>query len=124
MTNIIENLEKEQIAKLNKKIPNFKAGDTLKVHTKIKEGERERIQIFEGVCIARNNDGLNSNFVVRKVSFGEGVERVFPLFSPNVAKIEVVRAGQVRRSKIYYLRALFGKSARITEDKGNTPAEK
>ena len=113
---IIQNLEKEQIEKLAKNIPAFKAGDTLKVHCKIKEGDRERIQIFEGVCIARNNDGLNSNFTVRKISFGEGVERVFPLYSPNVAKIELVRSGKIHRSKIYYLRQLFGKKARIAED--------
>ena len=113
---IIQNLEKEQIEKLAKNIPAFKAGDTLKVHCKIKEGDRERIQIFEGVCIARNNDGLNSNFTVRKISFGEGVERIFPLYSPNVAKIELVRSGKIHRSKIYYLRQLFGKKARIAED--------
>ncbi len=113
---IIETLEKEQMEKLKKDIPDFKAGDTLKVHCKIKEGDRERIQIFEGVCIARNNDGLNSSFVVRKISFGEGVERIFPLYSPNVAKIENVRSGKVRRSKIYYLRRLFGKAARIAEE--------
>ncbi len=114
---IIQTLEKEQMDKLKKDIPDFKAGDTLKVHCKIKEGDRERIQIFEGVCIARNNDGLNSSFVVRKISFGEGVERIFPLYSPNVTKIENVRPGKVRRSKIYYLRKLFGKAARIAEDK-------
>lgn len=113
---IIQNLEKEQIAKLNKVIPSFKAGDTLKVHCKIKEGDRERVQIFEGVCIARNNDGLNSNFTVRKISFGEGVERIFPLYSPMIAKIELVRSGQIHRSKIYYLRQLFGKKARIAEE--------
>ena len=113
---IIQNLEKEQIEKLAKNIPAFKAGDTLKVHCKIKEGDRERIQIFEGVCIARNNDGLNSNFTVRKISFGEGVERIFPLYSPNVAKIELVLSGKIHRSKIYYLRQLFGKKARIAED--------
>lgn len=114
---IIQTLEKEQMDKLKKDIPDFKAGDTLKVHCKIKEGDRERIQIFEGVCIARNNDGLNSSFVVRKISFGEGVERIFPLYSPNVTKIENVRPGKVRRFKIYYLRKLFGKAARIAEDK-------
>lgn len=113
---IIQNLEKEQITKLNKDIPNFKAGDTLKVHCKIKEGDRERIQIFEGVCIARNNDALNSNFTVRKISFGEGVERIFPLYSPMIAKIELVRSGKIHRSKIYYLRNLFGKKARIAEE--------
>jgi len=116
--NIIENIEKEQMEKLTagKSIPNFKAGDTLKVHTKVKEGERERIQIYEGVCIARKNDGLNSSFTVRKISFGEGVERVFPLYSPNVAKIEVMRIGRVRRAKMYFLRALRGRSARIADD--------
>ena len=116
--NIIENIEKEQISKLmeGKNVPNFKPGDTLKVHTKVKEGERERIQIYEGVCIARKNDGLNSSFTVRKISFGEGVERVFPLYSPNVAKIEVARIGKVRRAKLYFLRALRGRSARIADD--------
>jgi len=128
--NIIESIEKEQIAKLNagKNIPEFKAGDTLKVHTKVKEGDRERIQVYEGVCIARKNDGLNSSFTVRKISFGEGVERVFPLYSPNVAKIEVARIGKVRRAKMYFLRALRGRSARIADDlsasaKNKTSAE-
>ncbi|MBO4294653.1 MAG: 50S ribosomal protein L19 [Alphaproteobacteria bacterium] len=116
--NILKNLEKEQIEKLTegKNLPDFKAGDTLRVHTKVKEGDRERIQIYEGVCIARKNDGLNSSFTVRKISFGEGVERVFPLYSPNVAKIEVARIGKVRRAKLYFLRALRGKSARIADD--------
>ena len=116
--NIIENIEKEQMEKLTegKNLPKFKAGDTLKVHTKVKEGERERIQVYEGVCIARKNDGINSSFTVRKISFGEGVERVFPLYSPNVAKIEVSRIGKVRRSKLYFLRALRGRSARIADD--------
>ena len=116
--NIIENLEKEQMEKLTagKNIPNFKPGDTLKVHTKVKEGDRERIQVYEGVCIARKNAGLNSSFTVRKISFGEGVERVFPLYSPNVAKIEVARIGKVRRAKLYFLRALRGRSARIADD--------
>ena len=116
--NILQTIEKEQIDKLTsgKSIPNFKAGDTLKVHTKVKEGERERIQVYEGVCIARKNDGLNSSFTVRKISFGEGVERVFPLYSPNVAKIEVERIGKVRRAKMYFLRALRGRSARIKDD--------
>ena len=116
--NMIENIEKEQIAKLTegKNLPDFKAGDTLKVHTKVKEGDRERIQVYEGVCIARKNDGLNSSFTVRKISFGEGVERVFPLYSPNVAKIEVARIGKVRRAKLYFLRALRGRSARIADD--------
>ncbi len=116
--NIIENMEKEQVAKLTegKNIPSFKPGDTLKVHTKVKEGDRERIQVYEGVCIARKNDGLNSSFTVRKISFGEGVERVFPLYSPNVAKIEVSRIGKIRRAKLYFLRALRGRSARIADD--------
>ena len=116
--NIIENIEKEQMEKLTagKNLPNFKPGDTLKVHTKVKEGDRERIQIYEGVCIARKNDGLNSSFTVRKISFGEGVERVFPLYSPNVAKIEVARIGKVRRAKMYFLRVLRGRSARIADD--------
>ena len=116
--NIIENIEKEQISKLTegKNVPSFKPGDTLRVHTKVKEGDRERIQVYEGVCIARKNDGLNSSFTVRKISFGEGVERVFPLYSPNVAKIEVTRIGKVRRAKLYFLRALRGRSARIADD--------
>ncbi len=114
----IKDIEKEQIEKLmsGKNLPDFKAGDTLKVHTKVKEGDRERIQIYEGVCIARKNDGLNSSFTVRKISFGEGVERVFPLYSPNVAKIEVSRIGRIRRAKLYFLRALRGRSARIADD--------
>ena len=115
---LIRTLEKEQMEKLAKKadFPEFKAGDTLRVHAKVVEGDRERIQVFEGVCIARKNDGLNSTFTVRKISFGEGVERVFPVYSPNVAKVEVSRRGKVRRSKLYYLRSLRGKAARITED--------
>lgn len=120
---IIQELEKEQMAKLDKKIPDFKAGDTVKVMYKIVEDKGERLQAYEGVCIARSNNGVNSSFTVRKISFGEGVERVFPLYSPNVAAIEVVRKGKVRRSKLYYLRNLFGKKARITEDKENMPAE-
>ena len=116
--NILENFEKEQVSKLveGKNLPDFKAGDTLKVHTKVKEGDRERIQVYEGVCIARKNDGLNSSFTVRKISFGEGVERVFALYSPNIAKIEVARIGKVRRAKLYFLRALRGRSARIADD--------
>ncbi len=121
---IIQELENEQIAKMDKKIPEFKAGDTVKVMYKIVEDKgRERLQAYEGVCIARSNNGVNSSFTVRKISFGEGVERVFPLYSPNVAAIEVVRRGKVRRSKLYYLRSLFGKKARITEDKDNMSAE-
>ena len=116
--NILENIEKEQIEKLMevKNMPTFKPGDTLRVHTKVKEGDRERIQVYEGVCIARKNDGLNSSYTVRKISFGEGVERVFPLYSPNVAKIEVSRIGKVRRAKLYFLRALRGRSASIADD--------
>ena len=120
---IIQELENEQLAKLNKKVPDFKAGDTVKVMYKIVEDKGERLQAYEGVCIARSNNGVNSSFTVRKISFGEGVERVFPLYSPNVASIEVVRRGKVRRSKLYYLRALFGKKARITEDKENMSEE-
>lgn len=119
MTNLIKQLEKEQLEKLNKTVPDFKAGDTLRVMCKIIEAEgRERLQAYEGVCIARKNDGLNSTFTVRKISFGEGVERVFPLYSPNVAEIKVLRKGKVVRSKLYYLRNLFGKSARIEEEDG------
>ena len=115
--NLLKLIEKKNIEKLSTyKMPNFNAGDTLKVHTKVIEGKNERIQMFEGVCIARKNDGINSSFTVRKISFGEGVEKVFPLYSPNVAKIEVVKYGKVRRAKLYYLRSLFGKKARIAED--------
>lgn len=116
--NLIKELENEQIAKLGKTVPEFKAGDTVRVMYKIIEDKgRERLQAYEGVCIARHNDGLNSSCVIRKISFGEGVERIFPIYSPNVASIEVVRRGKVVRSKIYYLRNLFGKKARIAEDK-------
>lgn len=113
--NIIEQLEKEQIAELGKSVPDFAPGDTLKVNVKVREGERERLQAFEGVCIARAGRGLNENFTVRKISFGEGVERVFPVHSPLVDSIEVVRRGKVRRAKLYYLRERRGKSARIAE---------
>jgi len=115
--NIIEELEKEHVAvlEIKKDVPKFSAGDTLKIHVRVVEGERERIQIFEGVCIARRNAGLNSSFTVRKISYGEGVERVFPVYSPTVEKIEIVRRGDVRRAKLYYLRGLRGKSARISE---------
>lgn len=122
--NLIKNLEKEQMEKQGKNIPDFKAGDTVKVMYKIVEDKgRERLQAFEGVCIARSNDALNSTFTVRKVSFGEGVERIFPLYSPNVAEISIVRRGKVRRSKLYYLRKLFGKAARITEEKAKETIE-
>ena len=115
--NLIQTLEAEQIAKFlaSKKIPEFRPGDTLRVGVKVVEGERARVQMYEGVCIARANKGVNSNFTVRKISFGEGVERVFPLYSPNIDSIEVVRKGVVRRAKLYYLRGRTGKSARIAE---------
>ncbi len=115
--NIIEKLEREQIAKLtaDKEIPDFRPGDTIKVMVKVKEGDRERLQPFEGVCIARNGGGINASFTLRKISFGEGVERVFPLYSPVLASIEVVRHGRVRRAKLYYLRGRTGKAARIPE---------
>ena len=115
--NLIQTLEAEQIAKLSadRKIPEFRAGDTLRIGVKVVEGDRSRVQYFEGVCIARANKGIGSNFTVRKVSFGEGVERVFPLYSPNIDSIEVVRRGIVRRAKLYYLRGRSGKSARIAE---------
>jgi large subunit ribosomal protein L19 len=113
--NLIQTLEREELARLGKKVPAFQAGDTLKVNVKIKEADRERIQAYEGVCIARSGGGLNANFTVRKISFGEGVERVFPLYSPAIDSIEVVRRGKVRRAKLYYLRERRGKSARIAE---------
>ena len=119
---IIQDLKAEQIAKLDKKIPDFKAGDTVRVLCKIVEEKNTRTQAYEGVCIARHNDGAASTFTVRKISFGEGVERVFPLYSPNIAEIKVVRRGEVKRGKLYYLRALFGKKARIAEQK-DTKAE-
>jgi large subunit ribosomal protein L19 len=115
--NIIEQFEKEQVEKLTagKTIPEFAPGDTVKVNFRIVEGTRERVQAFEGVCIARKNDALNSNFTVRKISYGEGVERIFPLYSPRIESIELVRRGKVRRAKLYYLRGRRGKSARIAE---------
>src|SRR5262245_38760859 len=115
--NLIQMLEQEQIAALSegKKIPEFRPGDTLRVGVKVVEGDRSRVQMYEGVCIARSNKGVNSNFTVRKISFGEGVERVFPLYSPIIDSIEVVRRGAVRRAKLYYLRGRRGKSARIAE---------
>ena len=115
--NIIQQIEAEQIAKLTavRAIPQFRAGDTLKVGVKVKEGERTRVQNYEGVCIARSNRGMGSNFTVRKISFGEGVERVFPLYAPTIDSITVVRRGVVRRAKLYYLRGRSGKSARIVE---------
>jgi large subunit ribosomal protein L19 len=115
--NTIQQIEQEQVAKLvaERGVPEFGPGDTLKVVVKVVEGERERLQAFEGVCIARKARGLNSSFTVRKISYGEGVERVFPLYSPRVASIELVRRGDVRRAKLYYLRGRTGKSARIAE---------
>ena len=113
--NIIEQLEKEQIEKLGKEIPDFDAGDTVIVNVRVREGERTRVQAYEGVCIARNGGGLNQSFTVRKISYGEGVERVFPLYSPLIESIKLVRRGKVRRAKLYYLRDRRGKSARIAE---------
>ena len=115
--NIIQRYEAEQIARLtaNRAVPDFRPGDTLRVSVKVVEGERTRTQAFEGVCIARSNKGLNSNFTVRKISYGEGVERVFPLYSPTIAEISVMRRGDVRRAKLYYLRGRRGKAARILE---------
>jgi len=115
--NIIEQFERDQIKSLvkGKKIPQFHPGDTVRVNVKVREGTRERVQGFEGVCIAKKNRGLSSSFTVRKISFGEGVERVFPIFSPIIDSISVIRTGQVRRAKLYYLRDLTGKKARIVE---------
>src|SRR5215218_3930450 len=113
--NIIETLEQEQIARLAKDIPGFAPGDTVIVNVKVKEGERSRVQAYEGVCIARSGGGLNESFTVRKISYGEGVERVFPVHSPMIDSVKVVRRGKVRRAKLYYLRDRRGKSARIAE---------
>ncbi len=123
--NLIQTIEAENIAKFleTKTIPDFRPGDTLKVGVKVVEGERTRVQNYEGVCIARSNKGMGSNFTVRKISFGEGVERVFPLYSPNIDSIEVVRKGVVRRAKLYYLRGLRGKRARIAERRDPRPAK-
>ena len=121
MNNLLETFEKKQIERLTgkKRIPTFRPGDTLKVTIRITEGDKSRLQAFEGMCIARKNNSVNSNFTVRKLSHGEGVERVFPLFSPIVEKIEVIRKGDVRRAKLYYLRELSGKKARIADkDRG------
>ncbi|MBB34579.1 MAG: 50S ribosomal protein L19 [Hirschia sp.] len=117
MANIIQTLEAEEVVRVlgDKQIPEFSPGDTLIVNVKIKEGERERVQAFEGVCIARSGGGLNENFTVRKLSYGEGVERVFPVVSPNIESIVVKRRGKVRRAKLYYLRGRTGKAARIVE---------
>ncbi|HLG86030.1 MAG TPA: 50S ribosomal protein L19 [Alphaproteobacteria bacterium] len=115
--NVLQTLEAEQVAKLTdgRQMPQFSPGDTVRVNVKVVEGTRERIQAFEGVCIARRNAGVNSSFTVRKISYGEGVERVFPLYSPRLDSVELVRRGDVRRAKLYYLRGRRGKSARIAE---------
>ena len=120
--NIIQKIEAEQAEKLgaNAKIPEFQPGDTVIVNVKVKEGERTRVQAYEGVCIARNGGGLQESFTVRKISYGEGVERVFPIYSPMIDSIKVVRRGKVRRAKLYYLRGLRGKSARISERQEHT----
>jgi large subunit ribosomal protein L19 len=123
--NMIQQLEKEQVAKLSagKEIPDFQPGDTLTVNVKVVEGERTRVQAYEGVCIGRSGSGLNENFTVRKISYGEGVERVFPLYSPMIDSIKVVRRGKVRRAKLYYLRGRRGKSARIGERQDHGTAD-
>jgi large subunit ribosomal protein L19 len=115
--NIIETLERDEIAKLTaaRQIPDFQPGDTLQVNVKVVEGERSRVQAYEGVCIARSGSGINENFTVRKISYGEGVERVFPAYSPMIESVKVIRRGKVRRAKLYYLRDRRGKSARIVE---------
>jgi len=119
---MLHEFEAAQLSKLQSatKVPDFRPGDSVKVNVKVVEGERERVQAFEGVCIARKNAGVNSSFTLRKISYGEGVERVFPLFSPRLVSIEVVRQGDVRRAKLYYLRGLRGKAARITERERST----
>jgi large subunit ribosomal protein L19 len=124
--NIIQTIEAEQAAKLgaSAKIPEFQPGDTVIVNVKVKEGERTRVQAYEGVCIARNGGGLQESFTVRKISYGEGVERVFPIYSPMIDSIKVVRRGKVRRAKLYYLRDRRGKSARIAERVDNSAAKK
>ena len=122
--NLLKQIEQEQIEKLtaNKEIPDFGPGDTVIVNVKVVEGERSRLQAYEGVCIARSGGGLNESFTVRKISYGEGVERVFPLYAPMIDSIKVVRRGKVRRAKLYYLRGLRGKSARIAEGTGHGTA--
>ncbi|MFQ5936616.1 MAG: 50S ribosomal protein L19 [Acidiferrobacterales bacterium] len=115
MSNTIDEIEASEIARLGKKIPDFAPGDTVSVHVTVVEGGRKRLQAFEGMVIARRNRGLNSSFTVRKISYGEGVERVFPLYSPAIARIQVKRRGDVRRAKLYYLRGRAGKAARIRE---------
>ncbi|MBB5700546.1 large subunit ribosomal protein L19 [Ochrobactrum daejeonense] len=127
MTDIIRQLEAEQAAKIEekRKLPDFQPGDTVRVQVRVTEGTRTRVQAYEGICIARSGAGLNENFTVRKISYGEGVERVFPVYSPIVEGVELVRRGKVRRAKLYYLRGLTGKAARIAEKKDNrTKAER
>ena len=121
---LIQQLDKEQLDRLSagKTIPDFGPGDTVTVNVKVKEGDRTRVQAYEGVCIGRNGGGLNESFTVRKISYGEGVERVFPIYSPMIDSIKVVRRGKVRRAKLYYLRGLRGKSARIVEKQENRQA--
>lgn len=122
--NMLQQFEERQVAKLTeaRAIPDFSPGDTVRVNVKVVEGSRERVQAYEGVCIAMNRDGLNSSFTVRKISYGEGVERVFPLYSPRIESIETIRRGKVRRAKLYYLRGRRGKSARIQERTGKQRA--
>ncbi|GJE39691.1 50S ribosomal protein L19 [Methylobacterium persicinum] len=122
--NIIEQLEREEVARLAKTIPDFEPGDTVIVNVRVKEGDRTRVQAYEGVCIARSGGGLNESFTVRKISYGEGVERVFPVHSPMIDSIKVVRRGKVRRAKLYYLRDRRGKSARIVERTDRTKPAK
>ena len=127
MTDIIRQLEAEQAAKIEekRKLPDFQPGDTVRVQVRVTEGTRTRVQAYEGVCIARSGGGINESFTVRKISYGEGVERVFPVYSPIVEGVELVRRGKVRRAKLYYLRGLTGKAARIAEKKDNrTKAER
>jgi large subunit ribosomal protein L19 len=123
--NTLQKLEQEHLAEMQAKraVPEFSPGDTLRVYVKVSEGQRERTQAYEGICIARKNAGVNSSFTVRKISFGEGVERVFPLFGPIIDRIEVVRRGRVRRAKLYYLRDRRGRAARIAEDTMGGPGE-
>src|SRR6185436_18563735 len=121
--NILQQLDREQIEKLGRDVPDFQPGDTLIVNVKVKEGERARVQAYEGVCIARAGAGFQESFTVRKISYGEGVERVFPLYSPMIDSIKVVRRGKVRRAKLYYLRGLRGKRARITEKQARDRGE-
>jgi large subunit ribosomal protein L19 len=121
--NIIQQLEQEQIARLAKQVPDFEPGDTVQVNVKVVEGDRTRVQAYEGVCIARSGGGLNESFTVRKISYGEGVERVFPVHSPMIDSIKVVRRGKVRRAKLYYLRDRRGKSARIAERSARVTAQ-